>query len=436
MGANVSSSNDDRMTHLVMKSVKLTIKTMTCLARAKPIVTLDWLRAVVNREKMCDALPNEAEYLPPLEMEDSLNDKSIFAINEERTKLFVNKTIVVMASDQFKRVGKILHFGGGDVIQLFEPSKGQITNLKKQNKNSNLYFLSPTNEDDENSQTPTEAQRVKEINQVNGKMITEDDIGRAVLHLRPFGDESKEVKKDEPDAMEIEKNPKAMEVDRNKSEAPTMDQKETEEVKIEEKISNKNTKKSPLKQKQVEDEVQIVEKPSNQKKRTKPEEKIVEKKEENKKVMKVEEKINSQPPKLVDIKVTDDSQWKGKQLEVKNEGVDKENLENGENIEPMIVFNQNLLSKSIVSAKAPAGIKGKNFKQFKRKGQESDSQESKRNPMAVSAHTNTDLLKDEWLKNATNEANEEESREEQANSIFKEDAKKKKSSKQLRLFSS
>ena len=86
--AEFSNSFEPRVTHLVIKEGKMTIKVANALAKCVPLVTIDFLTDYLSCLDSKQALPNPNNYVPPMK-ETNLNTIDVsLKVNPARRHVF------------------------------------------------------------------------------------------------------------------------------------------------------------------------------------------------------------------------------------------------------------------------------------------------------------------------------------------------------------
>lgn len=114
LGGRLTSDWTESCTHLVMNSIRLTVKTTSALIAAKPVVTLDYFLDTVKqtREKVWTAL-DVSSYIPEVSEECLTIQKEALDRNESRKTLFAGKTFLFLSKEQHDKLAGLLTSGGG-----------------------------------------------------------------------------------------------------------------------------------------------------------------------------------------------------------------------------------------------------------------------------------------------------------------------------------
>ncbi|CAL9705754.1 unnamed protein product [Knipowitschia caucasica] len=122
VGGKLVGTWKQECTHLIMSTVKVTIKTICALLSGCPIVKPEFfsaLRAAVQNKSP----PPEADRFIPEINEPSLNkDKIKIGVISERRELFAGKTFVFLNAKQLTRLSAAVSCGGGHCLLLDEGS--------------------------------------------------------------------------------------------------------------------------------------------------------------------------------------------------------------------------------------------------------------------------------------------------------------------------
>lgn len=91
--------NDRLSTHLYLKDIRLTAKLMRCLACAKPIVSIEWFRALAGTTDVGFEWPS-GDFLPPEANNDGLIRAEDCRPKPERKTLFSGFEFWLFCSDE------------------------------------------------------------------------------------------------------------------------------------------------------------------------------------------------------------------------------------------------------------------------------------------------------------------------------------------------
>ncbi|CAM9168191.1 unnamed protein product, partial [Phaeothamnion confervicola] len=120
VGARLSTNWSDACTHLVTNdALVVTVKLVTALACARPVVTLGWLEAVAARPAASDPLPDPAAFLPVGKAEGEATETDAKTDDvlprPERQHHFAGKTFVLVPPDA--EVSAMARAAGGAVLR-------------------------------------------------------------------------------------------------------------------------------------------------------------------------------------------------------------------------------------------------------------------------------------------------------------------------------
>ncbi|XP_041891766.1 nibrin isoform X2 [Corvus kubaryi] len=110
-------------THLVMVSVKVTVKTICALICARPIIKPEYFSELIRAIQSRQQLPNHGSFYPPVD-EPSIGTENLdLSERHERKKIFSGKTFVFLTAKQHKKLGPAVILGGGEVKLMTEGRK-------------------------------------------------------------------------------------------------------------------------------------------------------------------------------------------------------------------------------------------------------------------------------------------------------------------------
>ncbi|NXY03742.1 NBN protein, partial [Pteruthius melanotis] len=110
-------------THLVMVSVKVTVKTICALICARPIIKPEFFSELIRAIQSRQQLPNHGSFYPPVD-EPSIDTENLdLSERHERKKIFSGKTFVFLTAKQHKKLGPAVTLGGGEVKLMTEGRK-------------------------------------------------------------------------------------------------------------------------------------------------------------------------------------------------------------------------------------------------------------------------------------------------------------------------
>ncbi|NWH34481.1 NBN protein, partial [Chloropsis hardwickii] len=110
-------------THLVMVSVKVTVKTICALVCARPVIKPEFFSELIRAIQSRQQLPNHKSFYPPVD-EPSIGSENLdLSERHERKKIFSGKTFVFLNAKQHKKLGPAVVLGGGEVKLMTEGRK-------------------------------------------------------------------------------------------------------------------------------------------------------------------------------------------------------------------------------------------------------------------------------------------------------------------------
>ncbi|XP_027748284.1 nibrin isoform X2 [Empidonax traillii] len=123
LGGLVVNEWTKECTHLVMVSVKVTVKTICALICARPIIKPEFfvesVRAIQSRQQ----LPNHESFYPPVDEPSIGTEKLDLSEHHERKTIFSGKTFVFLSAKQHKKLGPAIILGGGEIKLMTEGRK-------------------------------------------------------------------------------------------------------------------------------------------------------------------------------------------------------------------------------------------------------------------------------------------------------------------------
>ncbi|NWT34734.1 NBN protein, partial [Cardinalis cardinalis] len=115
LGGLVVNEWTKECTHLVMVSVKVTVKTICALICARPIIKPEFFSELIRAVQSRQQLPNHVSFYPPVD-EPSIGSENLdLSEHHERKKIFSGKTFVFLTAKQHKKLGPAVVLGGGEV---------------------------------------------------------------------------------------------------------------------------------------------------------------------------------------------------------------------------------------------------------------------------------------------------------------------------------
>ncbi|XP_035019776.1 nibrin [Hippoglossus stenolepis] len=167
-------------THLVMPTVKVTIKTISAVLCCCPIVTPEFF-LVFNKAVQQKLAPPKAEsFIPEIDEPSLIKEEVNLGVIPARKQLFTEKTFVFLSAKQLKRLSGALSFGKGKVRLLEE---GDLPRDLLESPQSCVVDITTGSSQTLLSSSATEwATSVNNIVQRKGlRVITESEIGLAAI---------------------------------------------------------------------------------------------------------------------------------------------------------------------------------------------------------------------------------------------------------------
>ncbi|XP_058420539.1 nibrin isoform X2 [Diceros bicornis minor] len=173
----------EECTHLVMMSVKVTIKTICALICGRPIVKPEYFTEFLKAVQSKKQPPQIESFYPPID-EPAIGSKNIdLSGRQERKQIFKGKTFVFLNAKQHKKLSSAVIFGGGEARLITE-----------ENEEEDSFFSAPGNcvidVGITNSQTLIPDSQKKWIHSIMGMLqrqglrpIPEAEIGLAVIFM-------------------------------------------------------------------------------------------------------------------------------------------------------------------------------------------------------------------------------------------------------------
>ncbi|XP_074211080.1 nibrin isoform X1 [Camelus bactrianus] len=113
----------EECTHLVMMSVKVTIKTICALICGRPIVKPEYFTEFLKAVQSKKQPPEIVSFYPPVD-EPTIGSKNIdLSGRPERKQIFKGKTFVFLNAKQHKKLSTAVIFGGGDTRLITEENE-------------------------------------------------------------------------------------------------------------------------------------------------------------------------------------------------------------------------------------------------------------------------------------------------------------------------
>ncbi|NXH74176.1 NBN protein, partial [Hydrobates tethys] len=123
LGGLVVNEWTKECTHLVMVSVKVTVKTICALICGRPIIKPDFFVELIRAIQSRQQLPNHESFYPPVDEPSIGTEKLDLSEHHERKKIFSGKTFVFLTAKQHKKLGPAVILGGGEAKLMTEGRK-------------------------------------------------------------------------------------------------------------------------------------------------------------------------------------------------------------------------------------------------------------------------------------------------------------------------
>ncbi|KAK0147845.1 Nibrin [Merluccius polli] len=182
LGGRLVNSWTQDCTHLVMSSVKVTIKTICALLCGRLIVKREYFTEFSKALNQRLPPPQAESFVPEID-EPSLNKEEVdLGSNPERRRLFHRKTFVFFNSKQLKRLSGAVRFGGGESLLLEVGSLPR--RLLESPQSCVVDAASGSSQPLQPDSTAGWVDSVKRILHEKGcRLITESEIGLAAIYV-------------------------------------------------------------------------------------------------------------------------------------------------------------------------------------------------------------------------------------------------------------
>ncbi|KAI9105474.1 hypothetical protein DFS34DRAFT_644286 [Phlyctochytrium arcticum] len=178
LGAKVMKEWTNECTHLVVETLKVTLKVVLALAQCKPIISVKWLSAAVARDWRNFALPPFT--LHTAEVVDQAVDLSNVSLapNVERGRLFKDFQFIVFSDDELRSLLPLITSSGGTITKWESPlSSASIKPLSEFFlKLKNPAIITPLEEQHEILVQDAAAR-------VGLRLIPQDEVAKAIIFV-------------------------------------------------------------------------------------------------------------------------------------------------------------------------------------------------------------------------------------------------------------
>ncbi|NXP14715.1 NBN protein, partial [Thinocorus orbignyianus] len=123
LGGLVVNEWTKECTHLVMVSVKVTVKTICALICGRPIIKPEFFVELIKAVQSRQQLPKHENFYPPVDEPSIGTERLDLSEHHERKKIFSGKTFVFLTAKQHKKLGPAVILGGGEAKLMTEGRK-------------------------------------------------------------------------------------------------------------------------------------------------------------------------------------------------------------------------------------------------------------------------------------------------------------------------
>lgn len=123
LGGLVVNEWTKECTHLIMESVKVTVKTICALICGRPIVKPEFFSELMKAVQSRQQLPTPESFYPSVDEPAIGIDNMDLSGHPERKKIFSGKTFVFLTAKQHKKLGPAVILGGGEAKLMTEERK-------------------------------------------------------------------------------------------------------------------------------------------------------------------------------------------------------------------------------------------------------------------------------------------------------------------------
>ncbi|XP_072324081.1 nibrin isoform X2 [Scyliorhinus torazame] len=180
LGGHLSSNWTEANTHLVMSSVKVTVKTICAMICCRPIVKPEFFVNLAEAIQLRRQLPSPESFSPPIDEPSIRPGELDITVKPERKSIFRGKTFIFLNEKQHKRLNSALTLGGGDV-KLLENCTSNIACFEAPGSCVVDVGLSDSQTISNSAEKWFESV-MKTLQRKGLRAISEAEIGLAVLH--------------------------------------------------------------------------------------------------------------------------------------------------------------------------------------------------------------------------------------------------------------
>ncbi|KAG9478711.1 hypothetical protein GDO78_012395, partial [Eleutherodactylus coqui] len=179
LGGHLVNNWTEKCTHLVMTSVKITIKTLCALICCRSIVKPEYFSEMIEAIQQKKPLPALASFIPIIDEPSLQSDSLDLSENTQRKAVFKDKIFLFLTAKQHKKLSAVIHFGGGKSKLL----TGELDD-KSLLENPNVCVIDVGIADSESQGSPTWITSILDILQSKSlRTIPEAEIGLAVIYM-------------------------------------------------------------------------------------------------------------------------------------------------------------------------------------------------------------------------------------------------------------
>ncbi|NWX50522.1 NBN protein, partial [Steatornis caripensis] len=123
LGGLVVNEWTKECTHLVMLSIKVTVKTICALICGRPIIKPEFFVELIKAIQSRQQLPSHGSFYPPVDEPSIGAEKLDLSEHHERKQIFSGKTFLFLTAKQHKKLGPAVILGGGEAKLMTEGRK-------------------------------------------------------------------------------------------------------------------------------------------------------------------------------------------------------------------------------------------------------------------------------------------------------------------------
>ncbi|KGL80761.1 Nibrin [Tinamus guttatus] len=123
LGGLVANEWTTECTHLVMVSVKVTVKTICALICGRPIIKPEFFMELIKAIQSRQCLPAPESFYPPVDEPSIGTEKLDLSEHRERKRIFSGKTFIFLTAKQHKKLSPAVTLGGGEAKLMTEGKK-------------------------------------------------------------------------------------------------------------------------------------------------------------------------------------------------------------------------------------------------------------------------------------------------------------------------